>query len=85
MLIVPHVLLALGAIALSIFANIRPSSNKLRSSYGLAVGTLASGILLIIVNSADILRTCLTGITFFGAVTILNELARKKVQISNKT
>ncbi|TXG77677.1 hypothetical protein E6P97_01345 [Patescibacteria group bacterium] len=72
-----HVALALSALAMSAAANFSPSDNKLRTSYGLAVATLASGGLLIFVNHANVLRTCLTGIVFFGIVSILNELARK--------
>ncbi|MDQ3123466.1 MAG: hypothetical protein M3Q14_02190 [bacterium] len=48
-------------------------------SYGMAFGTLASGVLLIIVNKASILRTCLTGIIFFSIVTVLNQAAIRKL------
>ena len=77
MLMVIHIVLALSALAVSTAANFSPSNDKLRTSYGLAVGTLASGVSLIFVNHANVLRTCLTGIVFFGVVSILNELARK--------
>jgi hypothetical protein len=79
-LILIHVIFAFGALALAVFANFKPSSNKLTLSYRLALGTLASGVLLIPVNNANILRTCLTGILFFGIVSMLNELARKRLQ-----
>ncbi len=77
-----HIILALAAIALSVFANFKPSADKLKSSYILAVGTLATGVLLIFVNQANVLRTCLTGIAFFAVVSLLNELARHKLVIS---
>lgn len=79
MLILTHIILALGALALSTLANFMPSANKLKISYGLAAGTLSTGVLLIVVSGADILRTCLTGIVFFGIVSILNETARKRL------
>lgn len=79
MFIVLHVVLALSALAVAAYANIRPSDTKLKLSYGLAVGTLTSGVLLIIINHASILRTCLSGIIFFGAVSGLNEIARRKL------
>ena len=75
-MIVLHVLLALGSLALASINIFSPSSGKLKTSYGLAFGTLASGVLLIIVNDASVLRTCLTGIVFFAIVSILNETAR---------
>lgn len=79
MLILVHVVLALSALVLSAAANFMPSSRKLRASYGLAAGTLTSGLLLIVINHASVLRTCLTGIVFFGIVSILNETARQKL------
>ena len=79
MLTLIHVILALSALTLSVVANIKPSEAKLTSSYGLAMGTLASGALLIFVNDANMLRTCLTGIVFFGIVSLLNETARRKI------
>lgn len=74
-----HILLALGAIALSVLANFSPATDKLKASYALAIGTLTSGVLLIFVNNASVLRTCMTGIVFFGIVTIINETARKRL------
>lgn len=79
MLILLHVILALGALVLSTHSNFKPTAGKLRASYGLAAGTLTSGVLLIVINNASVLRTCLTGIVFFGVVTVLNETARRKL------
>lgn len=79
MLIVLHVVLALAALVLSVAANINPSIKKLKISYYLAGGTLSTGVLLIVVNHASIIRTCLTGIAFFIAVSVLNETARKRL------
>lgn len=85
MLIVIHIVLALGALALSVVANFMPTVSKLKASYALAVGTLTSGVLLIVVNHASILRTCLSGILFFGIVSILNETARKKLAFNEQS
>jgi hypothetical protein len=79
MFILIHIILALSALALSIYCYFNPSNGKLKVSYGLAAGTLASGVLLIFVNNASVLRTCLTGIIFFGVVSVLNEAARSKL------
>lgn len=79
MLILLHVILALGALTLSVYANFKPAANKLRSSYLLAGGTLSTGVLLIVISHASIVRTCLTGIVFFGIVAVLNETARRKL------
>lgn len=79
MLILIHVIMALAALTVSVLANIKPSVNKLFGSYVLAVNTLLSGTLLIVVNHANVLRTCLTGIIFFAVVAALNEIARKRL------
>lgn len=78
-MILLHVVLALSALGVSAYANVKPSDAKLRVSYGLAIGTLSSGVALIVVNHASVLRTCLSGIIFFGVVSGLNEIARRKL------
>lgn len=78
-MLIIHIILALASLALSTYNFFRPQSSKLQLSYGLATGTLASGILLIIMYNASILRTCLSGVLFYGVVALLNELARKKL------
>lgn len=79
MLIIVHIILALASLGLGTHNFFAPSTRRMEISYGLAGGTLFSGILLIVVNNASVLRTCLTGIVFFAAVSLLNELARKKL------
>lgn len=81
MLILLHVILALSALAVAIAASFSPADNKLKASYGLAFGTLSSGVLLIVVNHASVLRTCMTGIFFFAVVTVLNETTRRKLAV----
>ncbi len=81
MLILIHVILALSALALSAFNNFKPQADRLKASYGLAAGTLTSGILLIVFSHASIIRTCLTGIAFFGIVSVLNETARRRLAL----
>jgi hypothetical protein len=76
-----HIVLALASLAFATFTFFRPSETKLTVSYLSALGTLASGALLIIINNASILRTCLTGILFFAVVSVLNELARKRLAL----
>jgi hypothetical protein len=82
-MIIIHVVFAISALAMSLINNYRPSAVKLKASYSLAVGTLSSGVLLIIVNNASVLRTCLTGIVFFGVVSILNETARHRLAVDH--
>jgi hypothetical protein len=84
MLILIHVVLAITSIAIAVYNNFRPSNYKLKQSYIFALETLATGVLLIIVNNASVLRTCLTGIVFFCFVSLLNETARHKLARETK-
>lgn len=81
MLVIIHAIFALSALGVSVYGNVRPGRNKLNASYGLAYVTLASGVLLIVISHASILRTCISGIAFFGIVSFLNELARRKLAV----
>ncbi len=74
-----HVILAVASLVLSTINVISPSRKLQTISYSLAGGTLASGVTLIFVNSASVLRTCITGLVFFAVITVMNELARKKL------
>lgn len=80
MIIFTHVILALLSLALSTVNYFIPTKAKLVTSYILATSTLVSGVVLIVVNNASVLRTCLTGIAFFGVVTAVNEVSRQKIK-----
>ena len=85
MLIVLHVILASLSLILAVMNYFAPVKRLLALSYVFASGTLTSGVLLIIFNDSSIIRTCLTGIVFFAAVSTLNELARTRLPELDKT
>lgn len=78
-MILLHVLLAIASLGLATFNLFAPAQRRLTGAYVLAGSTLASGVLLIIVNHANVVRTCMTGIFFFATVTLLNEVARRRL------
>lgn len=80
-MIILHVVLALASLGLATFNFFRPTDHKLEFSYGLAMGTLISGVSLIFINNASVLRTCLSGIIFFAVVTALNQAAHRKLAV----
>jgi len=82
-MIILHVFLAVASLVLSTINFISPGAKKSVVSYGLATGTLASGVVLIVVNNASVLRTCLTGLVFFGIVSIMNQAASRKLTKSS--
>lgn len=64
MLLFLHIFIALSGLVTSGISYLNPSQTKIYTSYALLMGTLLSGVLLIVVNSASILHTCVSGLTF---------------------
>lgn len=85
MLILLHVILALSSLGLAVYNLIKPTMARLKTSYGLAGATLGSGALLVVVNHASVLRTCMTGLVFFASVTALNSVSSYLLARSNKS
>jgi hypothetical protein len=78
MVILVHVILAISSLFLASFSYIHPSISKIRNSYILIGSTLISGTYLIFANQVNILRTCLTGLTFLAVTTFVTHQARLK-------
>lgn len=66
MLLLLHVLAALGGIGMSTYSFLSPSLPKIRFSYGLVLLTIASGTIIIIKNHLSILSVCLSGLLYIG-------------------
>ena len=81
-LLISHILIALVTPALATAAHFRPSVTLLRLSYAAASLTLATGVVLTVLHPAQLLQTCLTGILYFSAVTVLTLSARRKLLAS---
>ena len=79
MLTTLHVLVAISSLGMGVTNHLRPSKALLRTSYALAGGTLSSGVMLVLFNQASIIRTCATGVLFFGVVSYLNESVRVRI------
>ncbi len=79
MIVLIHVLIALGSVAYATFAFFSPSKSKLRVSYGLVVATFATGFYLVVSNPAHMLQACATGLVYLGAVSVAIVSARHKL------
>lgn len=75
-----HIILAVVSLVLASYNLTQPDKTRLKASYIAATGTLTSGALLIFINNASVLRTCLSGMVFFAVVSILNEVSRHKLK-----
>lgn len=82
-MIILHVVLAISSLVFASINYFRPGKGKMQASYGLAAGTLISGVSLILLNNASVLRTCLSGIIFFAAVSALNIAASRKLALQS--
>ena len=70
MLILIHVILALGSIVSSSYSFIRPSKTKLNLTYGLTASTLATGSYLVVSTSSGLVPACITGLAYLGMVSL---------------
>lgn len=66
MLLVLHILIALGGLAASTLAVFTPSNQKINLSFGLVIATIASGTILVVSMHSPILQSCITGLVYTG-------------------
>jgi len=88
MLLITHILIALGSLGFTTYLYFSPSKSKFRLAYGLVGGTLASGTILVIITHSPLLSSCLTGLIYLSAVSFGLALAYNKLAVQkaiNKT
>lgn len=79
MLLLLHIIIALSGLVAATASVFRPSQNKLNLSYGLVLATIASGTVLVIVNHAQILSSCITGLVYIGVSLALILSAQRRM------
>ena len=79
MIILIHVILALTSIILASLTFFRPSMQKLMVSYGLILGTLATGIFLLVTVPSHLLQSCIMGVSYLAVVTTATIVAHTKL------
>ena len=79
MFILIHVLIAISTLAYTSYLYFRPSPDKFNPAYWSLGSTIASGTALIFLSGANILKTCLTGLAFIGAVSVAIVAAKHKL------
>lgn len=80
MIVLIHVLIALASVGLASFTFFKPTINRLAASYGLIIATIGSGTFLILSGPSDMLRSCLTGLVYVTAVTIVTIATHVRVR-----
>lgn len=75
-----HVAIALLSLAVSVAGVAVPSRRLLQMSYGLIAGTIVSGTALVLVDSANLLHVCASGLVYVAIATVLTHLAAQRVR-----
>lgn len=79
MIILIHVLIALGSVGQTTLLLVSPSNRKLTVTYGLFLATVASGSYLLIVLPSHMIQTCIEGLLYMGFVVGAVVIAQKRL------
>ncbi len=80
MIILLHVIIALSSMGVAAFVFFKPSIKRLAVSYGFIVATVASGTFLILSASGSILKSCLVGLFYLTAVSIVTIASHVRIR-----
>ena len=76
-----HIALAIISIIYASYVVISPSKIKLRITYLLTLGTIASGLAMILVNPAHLGQTCVKGAVYIGFMIAASIVAQKRLAL----
>lgn len=76
-----HILIALTSVVFTTYLYFAPTQTKLNASYGLVGLTVATGTLLIVTTGVPILKTCITGLLYVAAMSVVIVMARRKLAV----
>jgi hypothetical protein len=79
-MILLHISVALFSIAFTAVTLFLPSRRKLHYSYGLAGLTVATGVLLVVVEPRQLTHACITGLVYLAVVFAGIFAARHRLQ-----
>jgi hypothetical protein len=79
MIILLHLLIALGSILLTTIAYLSPSKHKLIISYTFVGLTLLSGTYMVLATQTSILRVCVSGLAYTAIMLVALQTIRSKL------
>ena len=85
MLIFIHIIIALVSTALSTITALRPSQRFITANYSLIGMTVASGTVLIVTQSSNVLKSCLVGLIYIAVVLGLSVVAHRRSKLISAT
>lgn len=81
MILVLHILIALGSVAYVSYMFFAPSKPKLAVSYSLVVMTLTSGSFLVLLQPAHMAQACVSGLAYTSFVLIAIVAAKRRLAL----
>ncbi|HET7529186.1 MAG TPA: hypothetical protein VFJ84_03090 [Candidatus Saccharimonadales bacterium] len=85
MILIVHILAALGGIVMSSLSLLSPSLSRIRFSYGLVMATIASGTAIVLREHLSIVSVCLSGLLYVGFTVSGLVAARRKLARQERT
>ncbi len=77
-LLITHVIIALGGLAIAAASLFTLSKKMITSSYALTGGTIATGTILVFMTG-NVLKSCLSGLMYLSAVLVLTSIAKYRL------
>jgi hypothetical protein len=82
-IVIIHVLIALTSVGVTTYAFFKPSKKLLMGAYALVVGTLVSGVYLIVSAPSHMIEACISGIVYLSVISVGIMIIRTKLAARN--
>ena len=79
-MVMVHIAIAAASLLVSLATIWNMSQRLLHTSYGLAAATVVSGVMLGVVEPAQMTHTCMSGLAYLGALAAISYGARQRAQ-----
>lgn len=83
MLLLIHIIIAIASTGVSTVNALRPTPRLITICYAMIGATVSTGTILIVTQSSNILKSCLTGLVYIAVVSGLNVVAHYKLKQAN--
>ena len=70
MILITHIFMAISSLILTSASIFWPTNQKLKASYALITGTLASGTYLVVLHPAHLKQSCISGLVYTSIALI---------------
>lgn len=78
-MLVAHVVIAFTSLVIASLTALTPTKQKLFITYITTVGTLVSGVMLMVFETVPVSRVCISGGAFLASVIALTVIAKRRL------